>query len=247
MSEKKNRKKNSDGGTDSNSWMVTFSDLSTLLLTFFVLLLSMASMDDLTLKSLFHTFTSSCGVMTFKEMGEIYRPKETLIDGLYDRLRDSLVVKKEEQSDITAEDGVLELRLKDASGAVVIQDLEDGFKIVFGHEVLFESGSAQIKPQMLPVLERVGKFMRTARYQVYVDGHTDNVPIRSRAFASNEALSLARAYGIIRYFVKEEKVSARYLALGGYGAMKPVASNDQPSGRAKNRRVELIFKNQTYF
>jgi hypothetical protein len=77
-------------------WMVTFSDLSTLLLTFFVLLLSMSSMDDRSMKSMFTNFTSACGILYFKEYGEIYRPKEVLIESLYESLQEILTVKRSE-------------------------------------------------------------------------------------------------------------------------------------------------------
>jgi chemotaxis protein MotB len=96
MATNQNRKKSHAGeeGTAS-SWMITFSDLSTLLLTFFVLLLSMSSMDDLTLKSFFHNFTGSCGILLFKGQGEVYKPKEVLIEGLYERLKDALISKRD--------------------------------------------------------------------------------------------------------------------------------------------------------
>ena len=92
--EKRKPKKDERGGT--SAWMVTFSDLSTLLLTFFVLLLSMSSMDDRTLKSMFTNFTSACGILYFKEYGEIYRPKEVLIESLYESLQEVLTVKRSE-------------------------------------------------------------------------------------------------------------------------------------------------------
>jgi len=76
--------------------MVTFSDLSALLLTFFVLLLSMSTMDQKTFKSMFHNFTASAGILYFKDYGEIYRPKDILIENLYEKLNDALVVKKAE-------------------------------------------------------------------------------------------------------------------------------------------------------
>ncbi len=90
------KKKGGEGGSGrQGSWMVTFSDLSTLLLTFFVLLLSMSSMDDLKLKSMFQNFTSSSGILLFKQYGEIYHAKEIFIQGLYEKLKDALVVNKD--------------------------------------------------------------------------------------------------------------------------------------------------------
>jgi len=228
------------------SWMITFSDLATLLLTFFVLLLSMASMDDKTLKSLFTNFTSACGILNFKEYGEIYRPKEILIEGIYQKLKDTLVIKRiDDQAEIPSE--VDETFLEESGGQVIMEDLKDGFKLVFGHKLLFESGRAEIKEEMEPVLEQIGRFINASSFQVYIDGHTDNVPVYGGPYSDNEELSLARAYNIMDYLVNKEGVPPEALALAGYGENHPAHPNDSPSGRANNRRVEMIFKNKTYF
>ncbi len=228
------------------SWMVTFSDLATLLLTFFVLLLSMSSMDDKSLRSLFTNFTSSCGILNFKELGEVYRPKDVMIDGIYQQLKESLVIKRSDDPvDIPSESD--ETFLQETGGQVVMQDTEGGFKLVFGHKLMFESGKAEIKEEMKPVLDQVAKFIKASSFQVYIDGHTDNIPINSREFPSNTSLSLARAYNVMIYLIEEGEVGSDLLALGGYGEKHPVATNDDPAGRDQNRRVEMIFKSKTYF
>ncbi len=243
------KKKGGEGGTGGEgSWMVTFSDLSTLLLTFFVLLLSMSSMDDLKLKSMFQNFTSSSGILLFKQYGEIYHAKEIFIQGLYEKLKDALIVNKDTEGiENELASNITENPFVKASGAVRFEDLENGFKLVFGQGILFRSGSADIKPEMLPVLKHVANFIRVSSYQVYIDGHTDAVPIHTDKFSSNEELSLARAYNIMEYLVKGCGASADTIAIAGYGSYRPVAPNNTPEGRAKNRRVEIIFKNQKYF
>jgi len=226
--------------------MVTFSDLATLLLTFFVLLLSMSSMDDKSLKSLFTNFTSACGILNFKELGDVYRPKEVLIDGIYQQLKDSLVIKRSDDPvNIPSESE--ETFLTESGGQVVMQDTEGGFKLVFGHKLMFESGKAEIKDEMKPILDQVAKFIKASTFQVYIDGHTDNIPIKSKEFPSNTNLSLARAYNVMIYLIQEGGVGSDAIALGGYGEKQPVASNEAPSGRERNRRVEMIFKGKTYF
>ncbi|MGD9162018.1 MAG: flagellar motor protein MotB [Desulfobacteraceae bacterium] len=228
------------------SWMVTFSDLATLLLTFFVLLLSMSSMDDKSLRSLFTNFTSACGILNFKELGEVYRPKDVMINGIYQRLKESLVIKRSDDPvEIPSESE--ETFLKESGGKVVMQDTEGGFKLVFGHKLMFESGKAGIKEEMKPVLDEVAKFIKASSFQVYIDGHTDNIPINSREFPSNTSLSLARAYNIMIYLIEQGEVGSDSIALGGYGAKHPIAGNDTAAGRERNRRVEMIFKGKTYF
>jgi chemotaxis protein MotB len=227
--------------------MLTFADLSTLLLTFFVLLVSMSTMDTKTLQSMFHNFAAGSGVLFNKDYGEISRPKEVLIESLADRLKDNLVVKKGEESEEPVTSATEETQLEHAGTSLVVENFKGGFKLVFGRKLLFPSGSAEIGEDMKPVLERIGSFMRNSDYQIYVDGHTDNVPLRGGRYPSNEELSLARALNLTEYFVKHEKVPPHSIAVAGYGDLHPVDTRETPEGKVRNRRVEIIFKSQKYF
>jgi chemotaxis protein MotB len=240
-------KKGREAQTGTASWMVTFSDLSTLLLTFFVLLISMSSMDERTFRSLFSNFTSSCGILLFKEYEEIYRPKELLIEGLFEILQDRLVIKK---VDDPPDQGLSEMEKEhftDFSNVLLMEDLKNGFKLVFGQRLVFDPGSAQLKEEVKPILLKIARFTSSSGYRVYIDGHTDNIPIQSAIYASNDDLALARSLNIMDFLVKHGTVSPASLAVGGYGDSNPVAPNDTPEGRAKNRRVEIIIKNQEFF
>lgn len=227
--------------------MVTFSDLSTLLLTFFVLLVSMSTLDARTLQSMFHNFAAGSGVLFNKDYGEISRPKEVLMQSLAERLKDDLVVRKAEELPEPVTPAREEIQLERAGTSVVVENFRGGFKLVFGHKLLFPSGSAEIGDDMKPVLERIGSFMRNSDYQIYIDGHTDNVPLKGGRYGSNEELSLARALNLTEYFVKHEKVSPHSIAVAGYGDLHPVDTHQTPEGKGRNRRVEIIFKSQKYF
>jgi len=231
----------------SPGWMVTFSDLSTLLLTFFVLLLSMSTMDQKTFKSMFHNFTASSGILYFKEYGEIYRPKMVLMQTLAEKLKDSLVVKRSDELPKDIISPKEEKTFEETGSSLVVENFRGGFKLVFGHNMLFPSGSAEIQEEIKPLLEKIGSFMRNSDYQVYIDGHTDNVPLRGGRYSSNGELSLARAYNLMEYFVTKESISPLSIALAGYGELHPVTPNSTPAGRSRNRRVEIIFKSQKYF
>ncbi len=227
-------------------WMVTFSDLTTLLLTFFVLLVSMSSMDDKSLKSSFTNFTSASGILNFKDLGEVYRPRDIMIRGIYEKIKNIAVIKRaDEPVEIPA--NANETFMKESGGQIVMQNVEGGFKLVFGHRIMFETGKAEINEQIKPILDEVAKFIKASYYQVYIDGHTDSIPISSEEFPSNTILSLNRAYNVMKYLVEKGKVGADNLALGGYGENHPVENNMTAPGRDKNRRVEIIFKNKTYF
>lgn len=247
MADPKRKKDASESKKSSGAWMVTFSDLSTLLLTFFVLLLSMSSMDERKLKSLFNNFTSSCGILLFKEYGDIYQPREMLIEGIMAKLKDALVVRKADDPPEDLSAGLDEELLKSIGGRLEIEYFKDGFKMVFGDGLLFDSGSAEIREEMAPVMEKVARFMRFTDYQVYIDGHTDDIPMRGGGeFGSNQELSLARAVAVMEH-LKGGHGEEADVALAGYGALKPAAPNGTEEGRMRNRRVEVIFKNKQYF
>ena len=241
-------KKSEDDSGGTGTWMVTFSDLSTLLLTFFVLLLSMSSMDERKLKSLMSNFTSSCGILLFKEYGEIYQPKEVLIEGITAKLKDTLVIRKADDPPDDLSANMEEELLKSVGGRLEIEYFKEGFKLVFGDELLFPPGSAEIREEMFPVFKKVARFMLYTDYQVYIDGHTDNIPMQGGGeYTSNEELSLARAYNIMDHIKNKYGLAGADVALAGYGDYKPTDSNDTPLGRGRNRRVEIIFKNKKYF
>jgi chemotaxis protein MotB len=243
-----NKKKGEEDSGGTSAWMVTFSDLSTLLLTFFVLLLSMSSMDERKLKSLMSNFTSSCGILLFKEYGEIYQPKEVLIEGITAKLKDSLVIRKADDPPDDLSDGMEKELLKSVGGRLEIEYFKEGFKMVFGDELLFAPGSAEIREEMYPIFKKVARFMLYTDYQVYIDGHTDNVPLRGDGeYRSNEELSLARAFNIMDHIKSNYDLRGTDMALAGYGDLRPTASNETPLGRGRNRRVEIIFKNKKYF
>ncbi len=108
-------------------------------------------------------------------------------------------------------------------------------------KVLFDPGSADIKPEAYPVLARVADVIRVAPNEVRVEGHTCNLPISSSKFPSNWELSTARATRVIRYLIEQQKIPANHLAAAGYADTRPVAPNDTEEDRSLNRRVDFVI------
>ena len=103
--------------------------------------------------------------------------------------------------------------------------------------ILFDTGSDDIKPESAPVLKEIGDMLKQhSDLKIEIDGHTDNVG----GAASNQTLSEKRAAAVKGYLVKNYQIGATRLSSKGFGASKPVASNDTPDGRQQNRRVELV-------
>jgi len=116
-------------------------------------------------------------------------------------------------------------------------------------DVLFDSGSDEIRLSSIPLLNTIGKvFNDEAReFQIIVEGHTDNQPIRYSKWKSNWELSSARALSVLHYFINECGINSSRLSMCGFGEFKPVASNDTEAGRQRNRRVEIILVPRSEF
>jgi len=131
------------------------------------------------------------------------------------------------------------------TGDVVIEkdglrlSLEDG-----GAAALFQSGSAELTDAMKQIMGKMRGvlFKLNEHHTIVVEGHTDNVPIKSPKFASNWELSTARATSVVRFLVDEQKFNPAALAAIGYGEFRPIGPNDTPANQAKNRRVVFFVK-----
>jgi chemotaxis protein MotB len=106
--------------------------------------------------------------------------------------------------------------------------------------LLFDSGSAEIREDAYPLLGKVARILeRYARHTVDIEGHTDNVPINSGRFESNDVLSSYRALSVFDYLVENTSLEPANIKHSGRGEYMPIADNSTPEGRAKNRRVEI--------
>jgi len=139
--------------------------------------------------------------------------------------------------------GKLEGEIK--RGEVTISELQGRLTVNMVERILFDSGSAEIKPQGLDVLRRVGDILKDAQDKlVQVEGHTDSVPISGRLkekFPSNWELSAARAANVVHFLQEQVGIPGQRLAVTGYGQYQPIADNDTPQGREENRRIQIVL------
>ncbi|RMG92597.1 MAG: chemotaxis protein MotB [Candidatus Dadabacteria bacterium] len=128
-------------------------------------------------------------------------------------------------------------------GRVVIEQLKGKLSVKVLDEILFDSGSARIKPEGEEVLRRLGEVLKAQTEKaIVIEGHTDNVPISgalAERFPTNWELSTARATSVVRFLQDQVGVEPERLSAVGFGPYRPVASNDTPEGRARNRRIEI--------
>lgn len=219
---------------DPNCWMVTFSDLLGLLLTFFVLLFAMKSMDKGKLHEALGYFRGGgIGVLELGEKTPFSRPD---------------IIKKPSQKRTTFSAGELRrlLEVKGLKEKVHVGSDKRGIVLTLSNTILFDSGTAELKPDAERLLDNLIEITKETDYLIMVEGHTDDIPISSPNYPSNWELSTARAARVARYLLKVDGLRPERFSVVGYADTRPIISNHTSENRAKNRRVELILvKNST--
>lgn len=223
------RKKRGQGVEDGGApWITTYSDLMSLLLTFFILLFSMSNLDTDKFQSVASSFQSvllgSSGESILNDQDSILEFTEQYIGNkeLYDKVSDYL------------EDGALGENVSVSMNAKgVFVEMKDA--------ILFEPGSASLKPEGIEVLKQLEDLINDFDNELVVEGYTDDVPESSVRFPTNWELSTARAVSVVRYLIDEENVDPERLSAVGYGEHRPIVPNDSVENRASNRRVNILI------
>jgi len=145
----------------------------------------------------------------------------------------------------TYENLVREMKTEIERGDIKITQAIDRLSVNMVEKILFDSGKAEVKPDGLKVIKRVGDILKTVSdRQIRVEGHTDNVQIGVRIrekYPTNWELSTARATNVVRYLEDRVGIDPKLLSAAGLADNKPVAVNDTPEGRAQNRRIEIVL------
>jgi chemotaxis protein MotB len=128
-----------------------------------------------------------------------------------------------------------------AAPGVNVRYSKIGAHISFEEGLFFNFGKADINSSGFALLDKLAVLIRNLPGSVRVEGHTDNVPIHTRRFPSNWELSIARAVSVVKYLAEVGKINPARLSAVGYGESRPLAPNDSPAHRAKNRRVEIVL------
>lgn len=225
---------------DSNRWMVTFADLVMLLLTFFVLLLSMSSMDSKKLENLFTHFKDATGVLEFSGAREVSE-----LAALVNQLNDTSNMLVIDQSKFFAKFELpesLQKMTKKLEHKMDLLDDERGIVLSFHEDILFAAGEVTAGKELFPILDAVAEGIEGSRNDILIMGHADNSPIGDNKNNTNWELSISRGLSVLEYFLKQKQLAPERFSVGGYGASRPVYSGDSSEHQALNRRVEIIFK-----
>lgn len=238
------RKQKQDAGFDPLGWMFTFSDLVTLLLTFFVMLLAMKEPEVLKFNAAFGMFAEggSAGVMAIDDTPGVQENR---------RIMEQMeTAKPEELSQVQGELS----RMMDLPGssqmdaeASLQPDLQikqdpRGTVITLANDVLFAPGKADLSPQAVESLKRIAEVLRHSAMPISVEGHSDSfLPGGGSPYADNWSLSMARAHAVLLTLISPGGLDPARLRLAALGDSRPLAPNDTPERRAMNRRTEIVL------
>jgi len=204
-------------------WAVTYGDLMSYLMIFFLVLFSFSvSKTDKTKSRKYEESISS--------IQKVFGGKENK-----DRIEKAMTIEKQEIIANQLKESFEEKQLK---GLVQVEQNEKRIKLVLSEAILFDSGKAELKETaknaLIPIIEQLKQIPN----DIIIEGHTDNIPIKRGQYATNWELSMARAYSVIK-FMEEQGIPPTRLAGIGYGEHRPLTDNSTSALRAKNRRIEI--------
>ena len=229
------------------AWVVTFGDLMSLLLCFFVLLLSFSEMDKAKYKEVSGSLAKAFGVQ--RKMKAFEAPKGIkMISRDFDqelipaRPREEFIAMQQREKIGIALKKEVETRFRDLQDLIQVEVGEKEVTIRLMGETTFDSGKADIKAQMVPLLLKIGSVLADGKGEVIIAGHTDNVPVYGGPYGSNLKLSIARAATVAEFLLAKSAIPASRVSTMGFGKYRPIESNDTDEGRKRNRRVEIILR-----
>ncbi|MBS3908363.1 MAG: flagellar motor protein MotB [Actinobacteria bacterium] len=248
-------------GNGAPAWIVTYGDMVTLLLVFFVMLFSFSVVSpkkfSTAIGSIQEAMTGSNGrqfkVMDMPEKFEVVSPGSgdpaEQSEGLGQRSPIQDLKKQSKigipQTEVRAMEQLKHQLTKEFEGtplssSIEMEVTERGLVIRLNESILFQKGKAELRPPVYPALKIIGGTLASTNYSIKVEGYTCDLPISTPQFPSNWELSTARAISVLRFFVENQNIESSRLAVSGYGEYKPVAPNSSDVNRAQNRRVEIV-------
>jgi chemotaxis protein MotB len=238
----------SDGGAPgaapgAPAWMVTFADLMALMMTFFVLLYSFSSIDETKYRAIARSMASGFGGVlrtTNTPSANSAGPTSVIPSPMRRRPRGKATARRQGGSDQELGKKLQEsLAGEIAEGIMSVETTGNSVVIRFPDDIAFPSGSDEISDEIMPILKRLTEALQEAPGMIMVSGHTDDRPINSDKFRSNWSLSTDRAVTVIQRLEELGTIDSSRISAVGYGDTRPLAPNDSPDNRAKNRRVEI--------
>lgn len=230
----------------SNSWIVTFADMMTLILVFFILLYTLSDYEDKEFRA------QIASVQVFDGDGQ----QVSVIDYASRQGRDPEPLRAvEDMLGLNPSPDVIQMPrpkvLAEIESMTEYTDLSDEIQVVqqgdqinlsIDGQFLFDSGRAELSDQARIIFNNLAEIFRgNPDYYIAIRGHTDDLPISTEQFPSNWELSAIRATTVLRYFITQG-IDPERMSATGYADFLPLVPNDNPEHRAQNRRVEFVLE-----
>ena len=212
-------------------WLATFGDLMSLLLTFFVLLISFSSMSVVDFNEAMGAMQGALGVLTGEpQLSLPIRQSKPRSEGNLQNAQ--IIAKASSEVEAAIEEAGLQ-------GDVEIEESTTGLIIRIANKFFFQTADAALKADALSVLDKLGAILAPLPNKINVQGHSDNRPINTERYASNWELSGMRALRVARHFMNRSGISPGRLSITGYSEYRPLVPNNSEERMARNRRVEI--------
>ncbi|GAE34171.1 flagellar motor protein MotS [Halalkalibacter akibai] len=229
-------------------WMVTFSDLMTLILVFFILLFSMSVVDAQKFRAIAESFNQRQIFDYMPSAIEFENPSEERGEERKDPFDEGDF--GEDGSDVDMDELLQEvdqfLEENDLQDVISATRDDRGVVLVLQERTLFESAEAELLPSAEPFLSKVGTLLEAIPNMVKVEGHTDSRPISTFRYPSNWELSGARASSVIRFLIDNHNLETNRFIATGYGDTRPVVPNTSEENLQTNRRVVIVISDPSY-
>ncbi len=229
------RKKKAAGKDNAERWLLTYADLITLLMVFFVLLFAMSNTDAKKFQELAGSLRRAFNVNVLQGSQPV---SLTSSSGAND------AVIQLEQADYQRIQQIIqqvEQNTQIDPNQVSAQITKEGIAVTVSGALLFYNGTNQIKPDGMKLLNQLAAYIATLPNPVRVEGHTDDIPVQSAQYPTNWELSAARAVAVVRYFTSVAAIAPNRLSAVGYGQYQPIVPNDTRAHREQNRRAVIVI------
>jgi len=218
-------------------WIVSYADMITLLLAAFVVLYAMSNPDVTRLERVRQSIEEAFSPNVLRGSFGASPIFEGGAGGAIPTLSE---IRSQDLARLTEQLGEAARRLGAVSGIQIRSD-EESITVSLADNLLFDSGSADLRPGSQAVLSAVAAVLREMPNQLRIEGHTDNVPVNNPEYPTNWELSAARATAVARYLIEQEGIPPERISIAGFADSRPIADNSTPEGRALNRRADIVI------
>lgn len=260
MAGSRRRKKKDSEKETSERWLITYADLITLLMIFFVLMYTMSQVDARKYAAVANSLSV---VLTGQALSVLDTQGPSMVEGISGQLMPEgegdapenqgqlqevkdLIQEFIETQDIEPPSGESNGKSTKLGDYIMVYEQERGLVISFKDTLLFNSGSDELTAQARIIIRQVGDALVKLPNYIRVEGHTDNLPIHTPNFPSNWELSVLRAANVVHVLHEDAGIPAAKLSIIGYGEYRPLLPNEDAGSRAINRRVDIVILKKKY-